>query len=385
MVDARKFANRRGGFTLLELLVVIAIIAILIGMLLPAVQKVREAAARAKCQNNLKQMALALHNYHNDMQSFPGAASTEISYMTSWMVSILPYIEQSALYVKMQNDAQGNGTSFGNFSDGSGGIPVKIYFCPSDPRGIVVDPASAQFEGNLGNSIAGSAGAGPWPVTFTDYVGIAGVDILSGYCASTGQSASCAASPYMLASNQGVFGNPPNWDNGPPATGLYPANGQGVNYPGITMMQITDGLSNTLLIGERPFISPGSGGSANNSAFQSWYFSHTSSVGILGMGVYYVSQIWNESDTTSGVANTTQEVTVNLAGSSCGSPPFLYGKGPNNPFNECSFNFIYSCHNNGANFAVADGSVRFIPYSINPTTIQGAATIGNGEVLGTDW
>ncbi len=120
-------ATSRRGFTLIELLVVIAIIAILVGLLLPAVQKVREAAARAKCQNNVKQLILATHNYASANQdNLPpaGYTSSQISWAYSWYVTILPYIEQNALYLNL--NSQNNGwASIGN--------PVKTFICPSDP------------------------------------------------------------------------------------------------------------------------------------------------------------------------------------------------------------------------------------------------------------
>src|SRR3954451_11363062 len=97
--------SRRRAFTLIELLVVIAIIATLIGLLLPAVQKVREASYRLYCTNNLKQVGLGLHNYHDVNQAFPPAitqtAGPDPFQYISWMTRILPYVEQPALYDSM--------------------------------------------------------------------------------------------------------------------------------------------------------------------------------------------------------------------------------------------------------------------------------------------
>ncbi len=134
----RTSLQNRHGFTLIELLVVIAIIAILIGLLLPAVQKVREAAARAKCQNNMKQLGLAIHNYHDAVGELPAAleqnmnsAGTIIAH--SWTPRVLPFIEQGNVYNKYRFDIDwdvGSNTAVG----GPIRVTISTFLCPSAPQ-----------------------------------------------------------------------------------------------------------------------------------------------------------------------------------------------------------------------------------------------------------
>jgi prepilin-type N-terminal cleavage/methylation domain-containing protein/prepilin-type processing-associated H-X9-DG protein len=128
----------RRGFTLIELLVVIAIIAILIGLLLPAVQKVRDAAARTKCQNNLKQIGLAMMMYHDSNNYFaPAFSSTPAWPQANWAWStwILPYLEQTAIY----NAMNPTGSAF-SINPTTTGISAPVYLCPSDPQNGVGNP-----------------------------------------------------------------------------------------------------------------------------------------------------------------------------------------------------------------------------------------------------
>ncbi len=209
------------AFTLIELLVVIAIVAILIGLLLPAVQKVRESAARAQCANNLKQIGLACHNYHDTYNSLPPARLTTSSRGggTSWPAFILPFVEQQAMFAPWDATLGFTAQAPGFNST----MPVAIYRCPAR-RGRTVSEAAPEWR--LWNP-TGRVG------TLCDYASTSGVD--------------------------------DNWVDTDPsvATGAMIAGqvnsrtGKGLNTviaswsSQTSFASITDGLSNTLLVGEK--------------------------------------------------------------------------------------------------------------------------------------
>jgi prepilin-type N-terminal cleavage/methylation domain-containing protein/prepilin-type processing-associated H-X9-DG protein len=245
-----RIAPRNRGFTLIELLVVIAIIAVLIGLLLPAVQKVRESASRVKCENNLHQIGLALHAYADANDGFIPSAHVETcqggpgnwtncAYYTGWQIQILPYLEQDNLYRTYNNSIPNQAAGNQVFCQSS----VPVYSCPSDPRAnLVLNPWTIAPDGNDNHS-----GAGPFIMyrtgSYRCMSGLAGLNTntWAGFWNEAAgvpvQSGSAAVQNPLKDGGRGAFHNDGN------ASGLSPER----------LVTVTDGLSNTIFVGERHF------------------------------------------------------------------------------------------------------------------------------------
>jgi prepilin-type N-terminal cleavage/methylation domain-containing protein/prepilin-type processing-associated H-X9-DG protein len=311
------FSRSRRGFTLIELLVVIAIIAVLIGLLLPAVQKVREAASRMKCSNNLKQLAIAVHSYHDANNQIPPNAQV-IAYSISgdavlpgsqtwtWIARILPYIEQNNLATAYNIP---NGTLQGAYTGNAGqGISTFIptLACPSG-----TDPQTATDWPNVGGIVMG----------ITNYRGVSGSNWAWGSFINAGPSGNSNG----LDAGDGIF---------------YRTDGNRK----LTLVGITDGTSNTLMIGEDLH--------SYDQHCGGWAYPN------------YVAA--------------TCAIPLNYNDGPPGNPSPGYGNWPNR------YSF-HSMHSSGANFALADGSIRFISNSISTTTYRAASTRAGGDILGNDW
>ena len=336
----------RRGFTLIELLVVIAIIAILIALLLPAVQQAREAARRTQCKNNLKQMGLALHNYHDTMGAFPigyldvvGGNAETISTGWAFTAYILPYIDQAPLY----NQFNFSTTPYAVTTPGGQAVQnqqlvrnkVPSFLCPSDSNPGVV--------GNNGGSAA--TGGGTTGIALCSYMG-----------------------------SNGAFEGEPCQQNDNPVTVQERNNGVLRVNSNVKIRDMTDGTSNTFAVGEVRYIAafPDPGTAVDTGSPRNFSFGNV---------------------TTNGGANCRNHG-HNNNGSHC-HLRFCKVK-LNAPLLDASdlWRNFHSQHVGGGHFVMGDGAVRFISENLDHTsttwanrangygTYQKLAAVNDGQVVG---
>ncbi len=322
------------GFTLIELLVVIAIIAILIGLLLPAVQKVREAAARMSCSNNLKQLGIALHSYHDaNLKMPPGcqpdkdsAGNAINSWGSSWKVYILPYIEQDNIYNKWTFTGSSGYSNAANIQYVNNKT-IKTYRCPSSPL-----PDYSPYSNTSG-----------FLEMFTSYTGVSGSSIDSGLVSGGGGG---------IVSGGGI---------------LYPNSK-------VTMVGITDGTSNTIIVGEQsdhlrdaanaPI--PGGFGAITSQGPHGW------TMGANGDNREPPSYQNGGDNREFNCTTTRYMINQRGLGNSC-SNGTCDNTGTNIPYS--------SGHTGGAQMLFADGGVRFLTASTQLATLYSLSSRSGGEIV----
>jgi prepilin-type N-terminal cleavage/methylation domain-containing protein/prepilin-type processing-associated H-X9-DG protein len=311
----------RRGFTLVELLVVIAIIAVLIGLLLPAVQKVREAANRTKCTNNLKQISLAALAYHDANEAFPfGTYVWGKPDAYTLFVSLLPYLEQQNIFAVWNFTTPKNN---GSGASSPAATILNVLVCPSDL--IPVNPYQAVMP-------AGT------------------------YWAMTSYGGNGGSSSYPTPSNDGVF-----YPVGPYFPTLTPPQQPPSNA--VTIAMVTDGTSSTLFFGERYHV---------DANFNAQYAANSSlaSDTIGGYGWWGSFGAGSVTDVMESAAAPLNFV-VPSPTPSANSATWMNMR-------ICAWG---SGHTGGANFSMCDGSVQFITNSISQTTLTMLSTRATGEVI----
>ncbi len=346
----------RPAFTLIELLVVIAIIAILIGLLLPAVQKVREAAARMACSNNLKQIALANANYAsaNDDKFLPGISKNGCCWGT-WIIPVLPYMEQQALF-----------SIYRGFGGESYGAPMSAV-----PR-YAAAPNNQIATQRLKTFTCPSDTAKPWnngTLTLHNYVLNAGNTSLyqvsmpfnctGGSTVGANGCVTFGGAPFGWYNDSGSLAaggdsSPPDYTNGDPSQGRMGRQRK--------ISAVPDGTSNTLCVSE---VLQGPSGGDDIRGFAWW-----------GGGAGF---------TTYQTPNNVSATDV-MTGGGCGpqpsSPPFPCTTTSTDTL--ARMQLARSRHTGGVNAAMCDGSVRFVSNSVSLAAWRAAGTAEGGEVIGLD-
>jgi prepilin-type N-terminal cleavage/methylation domain-containing protein/prepilin-type processing-associated H-X9-DG protein len=353
----RKTRFSQPGFTLIELLVVIAIVAVLIGLLLPAVQKVRAAAARSQCGNNLKQIGLALHNYHDANQAFPQAYKTlptpdstapagTGTYGAGAFVLILPYLEQANLYRGI--DVTRAALSNVNMPPGNPAYstPLKTFLCPSSPG-----PATVVYSAELANSFNN------FGIALTPAPGL--IFGRSDYAPDAGMMASLPG--ISINAGASIIAQPPD---GP-----------------VRMTDVTDGTSNTMMVVE-------------DAGRPGWYGSNgvVSQPGYTpALGSYQGGVNGPAPQGGGGWADPLNYIATN--GSDPSGSGIAAGGGfmsiPAAPWscaNGCSNDSeIFAFHTGGSNVVFGDGSVRFSKNGLTMNQAQALLSRAGGEVLSFDY